>query len=116
LKNNDLAQEVFRYVLQVPEEEFAHLTIKLLAAHFEVSRCHLSRTFHNERKMPLGIFIKRQKLLRAERQLLGDQNLTVKALAANLGYADYKYFIARFKEHWGEPPGRYRKLVGDLIE
>ncbi|HSQ36003.1 MAG TPA: helix-turn-helix domain-containing protein [Candidatus Binatia bacterium] len=113
MKNKNLAENVFRYVLQVPEEEFAHLTIKMLADRFAVSRCHLSRTFHHERKMTLATFIKRQKLLRAERQLLGDQSLSVKDLAASLGYADYQYFISRFKEHWGESPGRYRKLLDD---
>ena len=116
MKKNNLAEEVFRYVLQAPEADFAHLTIKMLAGRFGVSRCHISRTFHNERKMTLSTFIMRQKLLRAERQLLRDQGLTVKALGTSLGYADYQYFIARFKEHWGETPGRYRKLLGDLAE
>jgi len=112
VKNKKLAEEVFRYVLHVPEEDFAHLTIKLLTKHFDVSRCYISRTFQNEHKMTLATFIHRQKLLRAERQLLRDQTLTVKALSSSLGYADYQYFIARFKEQWGESPGRYRKLVG----
>jgi two-component system response regulator YesN len=116
VKNKQLATEVFRFVLHVPDQEFAHLTIKMLAERFEVSRCHISRTFRVERKMTLATFIHRQKLLRAERQLLRDQTLTVKALASSLGYADYQYFIARFKEHWGESPGRYRKLLGDLME
>ena len=74
MKNKNIAEEVFRYVLKVPDHEFAHLTIKMLAERFDVSRCHLSRTFHNERKMTLATFIHRQKLLRAERQLLRDQN------------------------------------------
>ena len=39
------------------------------------------------------------------------RDVTIKELASRLGYADYQYFIARFKEHWGESPGRYRKLV-----
>jgi len=116
VKNKNLAAEIFRYVLQIPEAEFAHLTIKMLAEHFDVSRCHLSRTFRNESKMTLATFIHRQKLLRAERQLIGDQTLTVKALASNLGYADYQYFISRFKEQWGESPGRYRKLTVDLTD
>jgi two-component system response regulator YesN len=116
VKNKQLAAEVFRYVLQVPEADFAHLTIKMLAEHFAVSRCHISRSFRVECKMTLATFIQRQKLLRAERQLLRDQTMTVKALATNLGYADYQYFIARFKEQWGESPGRYRKLLGDLTE
>ena len=112
MKNKNLSEEVFRFVLKVPDHEFAHLTIKMLAEHFCVSRCHISRTFRTERKMTLSTFMHRQRLLRAERQLLGDQNLTVKALAVSVGYADYPYFIARFKEQWGESPGRYHKLVG----
>ena len=116
MKNKHFAEEVFRYVLKVSDRDFAHLTIKMLAERFAVSRCHLSRTFHNERKMTLATFIHRQKLLRAERQLLRDRSLTVKDLSSRMGYADYQYFISRFKEHWGESPGRYRKLLGDLAE
>ena len=115
MKNKNLAEDVFRFVLQVPDREFAHLTIKMLAERFAVSRCHISRTFHSERKMTLATFIHRQKLLRAERQLLGDQKMTVKELATSMGYADYQYFISRFKAHWGESPGRYRKLIGDQV-
>ena len=111
MKNNNLAERVISYVLKVPDNKFSGLTIKLLAEHFTVSRCHLSRTFHNDRNMTLTTFIKRQKLLRAEHQLLHNQSLTVKALGTSLGYADCQYFISRFKEHWGESPGRYRKLV-----
>ena len=112
VKNKNLTENVFRYVLQVPKQDFAHLTIKMLAEHFNVSRGHISRAFHSECKMTLATFIHRQKLLRAERQLLRDQTLTVKALGSSLGYADCQYFIARFKEQWGESPGRYRKLIG----
>lgn len=112
MRNKHFAEEVFRYVLKVPEQEFAALTIKMLAKRFGVSRCHLSRTFHSDRKMTLATFIHRQKLLRAERQLLQDRSLTVKDLSSRMGYADYQYFISRFKEQWGESPGRYRKLVG----
>jgi AraC-like DNA-binding protein len=111
VRNKNITEEVLRYVLKVPDQEFAHLTIKMLAERFGVSRCHLSRTFHSERKMTLATFIHRQKLLRAERQLLQDRSLTVKDLSSRLGYADYQYFISRFKEHWGESPGRYRKQV-----
>jgi two-component system response regulator YesN len=113
VRSKNITDDIFRYVVQLPEDRIADLTIKKLAERFKLSRCHISRTFHSERKMTLATFIKRQKLLRAERQLLRDQNLTVKALATNLGYADCQYFISRFKEHWGESPGRYRKLSSE---
>ena len=116
MKSKNLTENVFRYVLQVPEQDFAHLTIKMLADRFDVSRGHISRTFRIECKMTLATFIHRQKLLRAEHWLLEDRSLTVKDLSSRMGYADYKYFISRFKEHWGESPGRYRKLIGDLSE
>lgn len=112
MRNKNIADDVSRYVVRLPEKEFAGLTIKTLAEHFDVSRCHISRRFHDERGMTLVTFIKRQKLLRAERLLAADSDVTVKQLASRLGYANYQYFIARFKELWGESPGRYRKLVG----
>ncbi|MBU4404543.1 MAG: helix-turn-helix domain-containing protein [Candidatus Aminicenantes bacterium] len=111
MRNKNIADDVFRYVVRLPEEELAGLNIKMLAEHFDVSRCHISRRFHDERGMTLATFIKRRKLLRAERLLAADSDVTVKQLASRLGYADYQYFIARFKEQWGESPGRYRKLV-----
>lgn len=114
MRIKNVANEVFRCVVQLPEEEFAGLTIKMLAERFGVSRCHLSRAFHAERGMTLTTFIKRQKMLRAERLLAAERIMTVKELAARLGYADYQYFIARFKEQWGESPGRYRKLTAEF--
>ncbi len=116
MKSKNIAEDVFRYVLQLSDCELAVLTIKMLAEYFEVSRCHMSRTFRVERNMTLATFIHRQKLLRAERQLVREQGLTVKDLALRLGYADYQYFITRFKEQWGESPGRYRKLLGSSSE
>ena len=59
MKNRNLVEKVFCFVLKVPDREFAHLTIKMLVEHFAISR---------------------------------------------------------FKEQWGESPGRYRKLIGGLVE
>ena len=116
MANKNIIADVFRYVVQLPEERLAGLTIKMLAERFAVSRCHLSRAFHSERGMTLTTFIKRQKLLRAERLLAADRDVSIKELAGRLGYADYQYFIARFKEQWGESPGRYRKLFAEFAE
>lgn len=110
-KCKDVTNNVFCFIVRLPDEDFRGLTIKMLADHFAVSRCHLSRVFHAARGMTLNTFIKRQKLLRAEHMLNGDDGMTVKELALRLGYSDYQYFISRFKEHWGESPGRYRKMM-----
>ena len=116
MANKNIVEEVYRYVVRLPDDKMAGLTIKTLAECFDVSRCHISRRFHDERGMTLATFIQRRKLLLAERFLLQDPTLTVKSLAYRMGYADYQYFILCFREHWGESPGRYRKLFGEFAE
>jgi|GEM_PF-908990 AraC-type DNA-binding domain-containing proteins len=111
MANRNIVERIYRYVVQLPEARLADLTINRLAVRFEVSRCHISRRFHSERGMTLAKFIQRRKLQLAERFLLQEPALSVKELAARLGYADCQYFILRFREHWGESPGRYRKLA-----
>jgi two-component system response regulator YesN len=115
MRSKTITDDIIRFVVQLPGDQIAGLTIKMLADHFEVSRCHISRRFHDERGMTLATFIQRRKLLLAEHFLVEEPSLTVKGLASRLGYADYQYFILRFREQWGESPGRYRKLLGDLI-
>jgi len=110
MANRNIIAEIYRYVVCLPEDQISGLTIKMLAERFEVSRCHISRRFHDERGMTLTTFIQRRKLLLAERFLRSEPDLTVKGLACRLGFADYQYFIVLFKEQWGESPGRYRKL------
>ena len=114
MPNRNIIDEIYDYVVQMPDEQIPFLTIKMLAWHFAISRCHISRRFHDERGMTLATFIQRRKLLLAERFLMQDPCLTVKSLARRMGYADYPYFILRFREQWGESPGRYRKLMVGL--
>ncbi len=112
MRSKNITDDIIRFVVQLPGDQIAGLTIKMLAEHFAVSRCHISRRFHDDRGMTLTTFIQRRKLLLAERFLLQEPMLTIKGLALRLGYADYQYFILRFREQWGESPGRYRKLAG----
>jgi len=114
--NINVIEAIYRYVVRLPEDQISGLTIKMLAMRFAVSRCHISRRFHDERGMTLASFIQRRKLLLAERFLLREPNLTVKCLACRLGYSDYQYFILLFREQWGESPGRYRKLYAGSLE
>ncbi len=116
MANKNIVEEVYRYVVQLPDDKIGGLTIKMLADSFEVSRCHISRRFHDERGMTLATFIQRRKLLLAERFLLQYPTLTIRGLASRLGYADYQYFILCFREQWGESPGRYRKLFGAFAD
>lgn len=114
MTHRNIVEKIYRYVVQLPETRLADLTINMLAERFKVSRCHISRRFHRERGMTLATFIQRRKLQLAERFLMQEPSLTVKGLAARMGYTDYQYFIMRFREHWGASPGRYRKLASTV--
>lgn len=111
MSKRNIAEEIFRHVISLPEPQVAELSIWKLARQFGVSRCHISRRFHKEHGMTLAQFIQRRKLLLAERFLLREPRLSIKSLASRIGYADYQYFISRFRAEWGESPGRYRKLA-----
>ena len=115
MTNMNIVEKIYCYVVQLPEAGIADLTINMLASRFKVSRCHISRRFRSERGMTLATFIQRHKLQLAERFLMQEPSLSVRGLATRLGYTDYQYFIMRFREHWGESPGRYRKLAGKEI-
>jgi AraC-like DNA-binding protein len=116
MPNANIVEEIYRYIVQLPNERIASLTIKTLARHFAVSRCHISRRFRGERGITLAAFIQRRKLLLAERLLLNEPGLSVRGVASRLGYADCQHFITRFKDQWGESPGRYRKILGEFTE
>lgn len=110
MTNTNIVEKIYRQVVRMSDDQIAGLTINMLAKQFAVSRCHLSRRFHDEHGMTLIAFIQRRKLLLAEHRLSIDPDITVKQLASSLGYADYQYFISCFKEEWGASPGRYRKM------
>ena len=116
MDNLNIVDEIYRLVVRMSDDQIAGLTVNRLAKQFAVSRCHLSRRFHDERGMTLNSFIQRRKLLLAEHRLSVDPDITVKQLASSLGYADYQYFISCFKEEWGASPGRYRKLFANYAE
>lgn len=115
MNHSSIVERVQRYLIHLPDTGLADLSISMLAEHFAVSRCHISRSFHRELGMTLAAFIQQRKLRLAERFLMREPSLTVKGLAARMGYIDYPYFILLFRGHWGQSPGRYRKLAGKEI-
>jgi AraC-like DNA-binding protein len=42
-------------------------------------------------------------------KLLTGTDMTIRAIAAQLGYTDSYHFARRFREVMGKAPGRYRK-------
>ena len=89
------------------------LSISAIAEAFEMPTARLSLAFKDEMHMsPLEYLT----LLRVERskELLGATEMSIKEIAAEVGYYDASSFIRRFKQMTGVTPLQYRRSKEDL--
>ena len=81
-----------------------------LARHMNVSERQLGRIVMRHKGYSAQKLITRLKLKRAK-ALLEGTDMTLKAIAADLGFSSEYYFNAVFKKHEGFPPGEFRRSV-----
>ena len=70
------------------------------------------QNFKEEKEISLKDFLVREKINRCKFLLIQDKTLTVKKLAAAIGYSSSDYFIRVFKRHVGVTPGKFREMNG----
>jgi AraC-like DNA-binding protein len=68
----------------------------------------LRRRFRNATGTPLHEYALQARIARA-RDLLGETDLPVKAIAEQLGYGDVYFFTRQFRQSVGVPPATWRK-------
>jgi AraC-like DNA-binding protein len=81
-----------------------------VAGHMSVSERQLDRIVMRHKGYSTKKFITRLKLKRAK-ALLEETDMTLKAIAEELGFSSEYYFNSVFKKHEGFPPGEFRKSV-----
>lgn len=81
-----------------------------VAMHMNVSERQLDRIVMRYKGFSTKKFITRLKLKRAK-ALLEETDLTLKAIAEELGFSSEYYFNSVFRKHEGYPPGEFRKSV-----
>ncbi len=96
------------------ESHFAEpLELRQLARRVHASVPHFCSEFKRYFKTPAMDFVIKLRLYRA-RMLLSNQNLSVNAIAREVGYEDLHYFSRLFKKRFGLSPHELRKrLVSD---
>jgi AraC family transcriptional regulator len=86
-------------------------SLTALARALGCSPFHLSRTFHRTVGLSLRRYVGRLRTRwAADRLAQGAGDLT--ELALGLGYADHSHFTNAFRREWGQPPSRFRRLLG----
>ncbi len=87
------------------------LTLADLCHHTKLSSTHLNRLF----KQYVGVaplkYFAAQKLAWSQK-LLSDSSMSIKEVAALVGYDDQLHFSAQFKKHIGVSPRAYRRQMG----
>ena len=83
------------------------ISLKRLSERFYVSKEHLSRSFKKAFDQTLSDYITDLRLEKA-RTLLANDQLTLKTVAALVGYEDEKYFSKVFRQKYDQSPNAYR--------
>lgn len=83
------------------------LSLQQLADHVDLSPNHFARLFKSHFNMTPMRYVTEQRMQRAG-VLLKETMMTVKAIAAAVGYDDPYYFSRAFKHVMGQPPARWR--------
>ena len=79
------------------------ISLDMAADHFGMSIYTFSTLFKRTSGVGFREYIVRKRLERA-RELLLTTDMTVKSIAAEVGYGDVSYFIRVFKNNFGETP------------
>ncbi len=91
----------------------ADLTTKTVAAHFGISREHLSRLFHRHFGVTYQRHVLRGRMLLARRLLAeADRETPLLEIALGAGFQSHAHFSRLFRQHEGVTPTEFRQLLG----
>lgn len=110
MKREMFSDRVIKHVYTCTHEEFSELSVSGLADTFGVDRFKLSRTFKDEKGITLERFLHKERMFRCASLLVSDEDLTIKEVAAILGFCNCDYFIKKFKEYYGMLPSQYKEV------
>jgi AraC-like DNA-binding protein len=96
--------------MSVTDEEFADLSVAVLANSLKIDRFKLSRQFKSQSDMTLEEFLFKEKMARAAFLLKTFGDITVKEVSRRIGFCTCDYFIRKFKQYYGVAPGRYKEF------
>ena len=85
------------------------IPVKEMAEIMNLSRSHFTRLFQEEMNTSPRTYLADLRLKTAI-ELLFNEPLSVKEVAAHCGFNDENYFCRLFKKHYGLSPGRYKEF------
>ncbi|MBP1988582.1 AraC family transcriptional regulator [Paenibacillus eucommiae] len=97
-------------VVDLIDSDYRTLTgLDELANRLQVSKFHLTRSFHQHTGTTIMQHFTKTRMKRAI-ELLLNTNENLESIAQEIGYQNGKYFSKVFREQIGIPPGQYRTI------
>lgn len=96
------------YILKYMQEHYATISLKELSVFFNYSERQLQRIIKSSTGMSFSENIQKLKMNHAAR-LLGNPDLSISAIAEELGYSDAGNFRQVFKKYYGMTPMEFRE-------
>lgn len=84
------------------------LSLEIIAAHFYVNKCYLSRIFKEASGFTVNEYINMIRIRRA-RELLSNTSMSITEVSESVGYETITYFERVFHQYTQTSPSRYRK-------
>lgn len=108
MKSENISDMVVEHIMMCSNVELANLTVKDIANTLGKSSSYIYWQFLKEKKFPLGAYLVKIKIFRAASTLRNDTDISVIALAKNMGFRTAD-FIRVFKKYFGASPDKYRE-------
>jgi two-component system response regulator YesN len=108
IKNSKLLGDALNYIREHFNE---NLSLESVSQQIFISPYYLSHLFREELGITFLEYLTRIRIEEAKR-LLKDRNITINAIASDVGYDDPGYFSKVFKKNTGLSPNQYRRNTG----
>lgn len=105
-KNTDLLTQIQQYIMQNYDD--CNFSAQKIADAMNINSSYLSQFFKAHTDENLNNYVATLRIAKAKR-LLVSTNLSLPAIAEEVGYYNQNSFIRRFKQITGMTPGTYRK-------
>lgn len=102
--DNDLNMKIINYLYQNSTQS---VSVDQIAKHMHFSRSYISHTFKKHNGISICEYLCNIRLSHAE-ALLTSTNLSISAVASEVGFNDSNYFSKLFHEKYGASPKNYR--------
>jgi AraC-like DNA-binding protein len=111
-ENRTVDKVVERACQYIRQNLTAPLTVERIAAGAYVSPSHLNRLFRAELQSSVMAFVERERI-EAAKDLLGETDLSIRAISNHIGYTHPNYFSQVFTRVTGISPLKFRRKASD---